>query len=359
MGCYEQMKPTVPDNDARKVGIAAEPARDAARGRHEGLDLLRVGGMFLVTGQHVLSLAGHGEWTSFHSLNLGQLGVAVFLGISAVLAVASDRPPVSWILQRFGRLFPAYWVTMGACFVLVWATGYKSFDGRQFLSQMLGLGLFTHAGNLINVPTWFVSLLLVCYLAFFVAKLAPRLLWTNLVLLAAVATWIEWNGYPWPWIHVLTFFLTSTLASVFPGKHRGALFVATGGPLLLASGHSVAFAYAGITVGAIGISSYVTSSTPFVRTASRYSYEYYLVHGPCLVGMMTLFGNHVVLGVLSGLALAAVVSVLLHNTVLWAVGRMSGCLANDLEALRGTPPRSEKAGIGKLEDAAGDPVEAG
>jgi peptidoglycan/LPS O-acetylase OafA/YrhL len=348
-----------PTNGARTMGIAARPARGAAAGRQEGLDLLRTVAVILVTAQHVLSLAGYGDWTSFRTFNLGQLAVAVFLGISAVLAVASDRPPVSWILQRFGKLFPAYWVTMGFCFVLVWASGYKSFDDLQFLSQMLGLGLFTHAHNLVNVPTWFISLLVVCYLAFFVAKLAPRLLWTNLLLLAGVALWIEWNGYPWPWIHLLTFFLASTLAVAVPRKHWGAMFAIGGGLLLLASRHSVAFAYTGVTVGAIGISSHVTSSTRVVRTVSKYSYEYYLVHGPCLVGMMGLFHDHMVLGILSGVALAAATAVMLHNTISWGVERLSGRCVDALAFFRRTQPRLESAEIRKQQDAAADPVEAG
>ena len=82
---------------------------------------------------------------------MGQLGVAIFLGISALLGSTSRRPPVPWLVQRLRRLFPAYWLVMIVSFILAWATGYKTFTPGQVVSQMLGLGLLTHPGSLVNV----------------------------------------------------------------------------------------------------------------------------------------------------------------------------------------------------------------
>lgn len=121
--------------------------------RLSGIDLLRLGAMCLVTLQHALSLTQHDDWSSYFSMNVGQLGVAIFLAISALLAGSARRPPIRWLLQRIGRLYPAYWLAMIACFAATWITRYRQFDAYQFVSQMLGTGLFTHPGNLVNVPT--------------------------------------------------------------------------------------------------------------------------------------------------------------------------------------------------------------
>src|SRR5262245_1178136 len=85
-----------------------------------GLDVLRLGAASLVTAQHALTLTGHDAWTTYRSLNLGQLGVAIFLGISAFLGGTSRRRPAAWLVQRLRRLYPAYWLVMIASFLLTW-----------------------------------------------------------------------------------------------------------------------------------------------------------------------------------------------------------------------------------------------
>ena len=89
-------------------------------------------------------------WSTFRSLDMGQVGVAIFLGISALLGSTSRRRPVPWLVQRLRRLFPAYWLVMIVSFIVAWATGYKTFTPGQVVSQMLGLGLLTHPGSLVN-----------------------------------------------------------------------------------------------------------------------------------------------------------------------------------------------------------------
>src|SRR5262245_20859503 len=147
----------------------------ASRDGHlTGLDLLRVVALILVTAQHALTLNGLDAWTVIGGLSLGQIGVAIFLGVSGYLAVESRRPPVSWLVQRLRRLLPAYWIVIGASFMLAWATGHKRFDAWQVAAQLLGIGLFTHQDNLVNSPTWFISLLLACYAGTVAARLTRQ-----------------------------------------------------------------------------------------------------------------------------------------------------------------------------------------
>ena len=116
-----------------------------------------------MTAQHALSLTGHDARTMIGPFSVGQLGVAVLLGVSGLLASAASGSPSSWLARRLQRVYPAYWLVMLLSFALVYATGYKTFTVSQFVSQMAGTGLFTHPGSLVNVPTWFISLLLTCY----------------------------------------------------------------------------------------------------------------------------------------------------------------------------------------------------
>jgi hypothetical protein len=72
-------------------------------------------------------LTANERWTTYHSVNVGQLGVALIVGISALLASVSHRRPLPWLAQRLLRLYPSYWIVMALCFALTWITGYKQF----------------------------------------------------------------------------------------------------------------------------------------------------------------------------------------------------------------------------------------
>src|SRR5262245_19081798 len=122
--------------------------------RSAGLDALRLLATVLVTVQHILSLSQRDQLTTAYGLNIGQVGVAIFLGASAYLSVTSATLPSVWLGRRLIRVFPAYWLATAAGFVLTGAFHYKNFTVAQVASQMAGLGLFTHPSSLVNVPTW-------------------------------------------------------------------------------------------------------------------------------------------------------------------------------------------------------------
>src|SRR5690349_3790071 len=111
---------------------------------YAGLDAVRVLAIALVTLQHVVTLLKYDSYLTLGGLSIGQYGVAVFLFISGFLACQSRRPPFAWLAQRLGRLLPAYWIAMALCFAVTAAAGNKAFDTSQVLSQMAGLGFWTH-----------------------------------------------------------------------------------------------------------------------------------------------------------------------------------------------------------------------
>jgi peptidoglycan/LPS O-acetylase OafA/YrhL len=205
----------------------ATPEAQRGGGYLVGLDVVRACALGLVTAQHVFELQGHEAWTTWVGLSLGQLGVALFFAVSGLLASASRRPPLPWLFQRLQRVFPAYWVAVSASFFLAWLIGHKPFDAYQVLAQLGAVGLFTHRDNLVNAPTWFVSLLLVCYLGTCLARLAqaPALLGACCALGLAVV--VERAEKPWLSSHLLTYSLASTLA-LDPPRRRAPLALVLG-----------------------------------------------------------------------------------------------------------------------------------
>lgn len=281
-----------------------------------GLDALRVGAVLLVTTQHALTLTGYEERATLAAVNAGQLGVAIFLGISAYLGALSPRPPVSWLFRRLLRLYPSYWVVIISSFILVWMTQYKVTDGYQFASQMAGIGLFTHGINLVNVPTWFISILLVCYAGLFVARLARQPLALSVLVVAGTAVAIAWFEVPeWPWMHLVTFFLTAALARACPPERRALYFLAAGLLVLCGAWLVPAFAYTGITLLLIGALARVAKGPRVLHLVAEYSYEYYLVHGAFLVLLVRVLSARPVLAIAGAIVLAAFAAYFLRTSM--------------------------------------------
>jgi peptidoglycan/LPS O-acetylase OafA/YrhL len=279
-----------------------------------GLDALRVFGALLVTAQHALTLLGHEDWTSYAGINAGQLGVALFLGISGFLSTQSRRPPFAWLGQRLRRLFPAYWLALAVSFAAAALTGYKQFDSWQVLAQAAGIGLFTHPHNLVNSPTWFISLLLLCYLGVFIGRLlrCPRALTlaTLLVLTGLVA--IE----PRPWLlsHLLTFFVAVWLTLVVPAQLLHRFLGLAAGLFLLAAWWQPTFAYTGVPLLLLAVSGSFGREPRLVRLAAEYSYEYYLLHGLALFAAIRLCPPWWI-AVPAGIVLSCVAAFLLRRSV--------------------------------------------
>jgi peptidoglycan/LPS O-acetylase OafA/YrhL len=282
-----------------------------------GLDLLRVLGMILVTAQHALSLAGYEDRTKIVAeLSLGQLGVAIFLAISGLLAGDSPRSPLAWLFQRLRRLFPAFWIAMIVSFALTGAAGNKQFDLFQIISQLAGTGLFTHLSNLVNSPTWFVSLLLVCYVGTAAARLSavPPVV-IGCIVVAVCTVVVAREPHPWLSAHLLTYALANTIAFAPKEIRRLATWTAIAAAASAAVLHRPEFAYAALALGAIEGARAVGTVPASVRAAGDYAYEYYLVHGVALFAAMRFLPSQPVWATLVGVASACLAAVVLRRVV--------------------------------------------
>jgi peptidoglycan/LPS O-acetylase OafA/YrhL len=280
-----------------------------------GLDAVRFVAICLVTGQHVLTLSGCDELTVVAGLSLGQIGVAIFLAISGLLATESRRPPVEWLFQRLRRIFPAYWVVIGASLFLAWVTGYKSFGAGQVLAQSVGIGLYTHGNNLVNTPTWFVSLLLVCYLGSFVARLVGASWVVGVGATVTLAVVVASTSEPWLSAHFLTYALATTLALASPRVRLRLGLLSAVVLFLLAFWWQTAFGYPAVALVAVELSLLLGSVPRLIRVVAAYSYEYYLVHGIALLAMVRWLPAEPVAAVSGALVLAAAAAVALHRVV--------------------------------------------
>jgi len=259
-------------------------AASPGAGALPGIDTLRLFALLLVTWQHAASVLGAYSETQWRGISPGQTGVAIFCAISAYLAFRNPPTHLSaWWQKRVQRIFPAYWIVTIAAFVLAWGVQGRPFDLALFASQMLGLGYFTHGWALINVVSWFISLLLLCYGLASLAWLSrrPRTLLAVAAMVAAVllATRVEVALSR----HLIAFALCAMLVLTlrqWPLLLLGAGLTGVG--LLL----DPQFFYSGI---ALLLTAAATSSraliVPGAALLSRYTYEYFLLHGIFLAAL--------------------------------------------------------------------------
>lgn len=283
-----------------------------------GLSIVRAVAILLVTVRHVLTnLDPSGE--AFFGSNIGQPGTAAFIGVAGLVAALGNRPAAAWLWHRLKRIFPAYWCVMSVCFVLAWLTDYKSFSPGQIASQMLGTGLFTHeVASLVNRPTWFVSLLLACYVGAFVARSSNRPLIVGAAAVAVLAgLHVSDVASRWPMAHYLTFALAFTLTRAAPAVHRAAAFGAAGAALAAAACWWPSLFSGGLALCAIGASHYVRKVPAWVTHVARYSYPFFLVHSIALVGAMRYLATFPLLAAICGVLLAGSLAVLVQHFVGW------------------------------------------
>ena len=277
--------------------------------RLPGLDLLRLLAILLVTWQHTAAVLGYYDQTQWRGIEPGQSSVAIFCAIAGFLAFREvTASPLQWLKRRLLKIYPAYWIaTLGAFALAIFFSG-KHITVGLFISQMLGTGYFTHGWDLVNVVSWFVSLILLCYV------LAAAALWLRrplllmllfaLIAAALVLTRTEVDLSR----HVLAFCLGAVSALV--ARPLTSLLFAL---LLLLIGLTVdiQFCYAAIGLLLLAFCGVVLVREPrWVRTASVYSYEYFLVHGIFIVGMVQVLGPHAWVIVLA-LVLACIGAVVL------------------------------------------------
>lgn len=283
--------------------------------RMAGLDWLRLLAIALVTIQHVMSVTGHYDKTNVYLLSYGQTGVAIFCAISGYLAFSKSHETTRiWLKRRLLAIYPAYWLAMLFSFSLTWAFNAKPFTLWQFLSQMLGLGYFTHGWELINVVSWFISLILLCYLIAAFARWTRHPLFVSAITILATTIFLSMKLEVDLSRHILAFALGGTL-HLLPPKQNRILF-----PSLLAclaglwwqASHQ--FGYAAISGGLLWI--FILMPVPqhsWVEHTAKYTYEYFLLHGIFLVGMVRLAPFNAIIGIILALLSSMLAAVLLKH----------------------------------------------
>jgi peptidoglycan/LPS O-acetylase OafA/YrhL len=256
-----------------------------------GLDALRVTAMLLVLLFHQLHVWSQEEWAGVQGLDMGQAGVSIFLAISGVLASNATRSPSTWLVARLSRVFPPYWVALILSFCLTAAFNYKTFDAHQVLMQMAGLGMFIRPDALVNVATWFVSLLLLCYATVFLARLS-RFPIIVMVILAISSMFLIFRGFsPQLANHGLTFFASYVIFGV-SGDHKREVLAIAAVAFMFFCWIDIRFAYTVASLLLVAISLGVSETPKTIAFLSSISYEYYLLHAIFVVGAHHFLGSY-------------------------------------------------------------------
>ncbi|MEJ5210999.1 MAG: acyltransferase family protein [Burkholderiales bacterium] len=263
---------------------------------------------------------------------MGQTGVGIFCALSGYLAFRGDQSrPWQWLKRRLEQLFPAYWVVTIAGFALTWLVGGKQISWSLFISQMLGTGYFTHGWALVNVVSWFISLILLCYLLAAVAKHSHRaqmvlgvaaLISGGLLLAKAEVDLSR---------HVFTFALAGIIA--IRGVTQLATVALVGILFTLALVASAQFAYAALSLSFLGVGlAWQAPASVMIRLASGYTYEFFLVHGLFLVAFTRLMPTPVIVSILLAVFVAAVAAFFLRPFARMLASTLS-------KRIRAMPPR--------------------
>ena len=271
--------------------------------------------MVLVTVQHGMTVSGYYEQTTWANINLGQSGVGIFCAISGYLAffggMKTPLPASRWLQKRLWQIYPAYWIATTAAFALAWAAKTKHIDGWLFLSQMLGTGYFTHGWELVNVVSWFISLILLCYVIAFFGKWlgAPRITLAFAAIIAA--TLLVTHSEVAISRHVLTFCIAGLLAQTRP---RPSVMLAMIAGLFGAAFFWSPVFYAAFSVGLLTLAiARQIPETSLSRIASAYVYEYFLVHGIFLSALARFIPEPKLLSGAVAVALAIIAAVILKK----------------------------------------------
>lgn len=283
--------------------------------RRPGLDSLRLLAALLVFLQHSLSASHLDSWIDVAGFRIGRVGTALFFMLAGYLAAGSRRSPGDWFRGRLKSLFPSFWAVTLLGFLIAWLTRSKPFDLRQIICQMSGMGYFTHGERIVNVATWFMSPLLLLYLAILVVRSSghPRLIQTVLVLICVVAACRQDGHIMAVECHAVTFLAAAMLGSI-PHRLQMQAALAAGGILWLLSFVQPEFHYG---VAAMFLLAACIGHSRTLSAAGRFSpiaYEWFLVHGIC-IGLMARLSNRWELVFVGGSVLSLLAATALKRVI--------------------------------------------
>jgi len=236
----------------------------------------------LVFLQHTLSGCQLDDWIDVAGFRIGRIGTALFFLLAGLLAASSNRAPLNWFRNRLSTLFPTFWVVtiIGFCFAAV--TGYKDFDTWQVFCQMTAVGYFTHDEHMVNVATWFMSPLLLLYLAATVSRMTrPRLLPCVLAAMFAGAALSAASEPPVVACHTVTFLFAWLVGRCSADRQQQSAALASVVLSLLCL-FQPEFRYGAVAMTALTFALPVQARIPLTRGFGRIAYEWFLVHGLCI-----------------------------------------------------------------------------
>jgi len=274
-----------------------------------GFDVLRVIAAAIVLVNHSCSLTQNDDYLAVNGMGLGRLGTAIFFALSGCMAAGTRHSPETWLWHRLRKIYPAFWIVLAVSFFGAWWTGYKSFDCWQVVCQFAGIGLFTHHANLINIVTWFVSLILVLYLIVYLARRSREAAVIGLAIAAAIALALALpSKHAVVPGHALTFLIAYAFSRFGRWKASWVLGLSAVQALLVAFEPNVAYGFAALVLTALA--GRWSFEWKLGHALARYSYEWFLVHGLCLHFALRLFGDSVPLALAfaAGLSFAVAVS---------------------------------------------------
>lgn len=291
------------------IAAIIEPTR--AR-RELGLDLLRLFAMVVVIAQHGLTVVGHYDWTMLtpSGVTVGQFGVAIFCALSGWFALSGNTAPGPWLFTRLAKLYPAYWIATVFAFGLALAMG-RSVTLWLFVSQMAGTGFFTHGWALVNVVSWFISLIVLCYLLAAIARLSKRKVWA-MAAFGAIAILVLALRLEIPLSrHVIVF----AVAAVAGGSNRPKLLLGVALALVPFIFLQPSFVYAIVALPVLWLFQHrIAIVSALVTKLADHTYEFFLLHGIFLAGAATIT-HSVPLAIAIGVGGAVPAAVLLKHAV--------------------------------------------
>ena len=274
--------------------------------RNLGIDYLRVFAIALITAQHAASLTGAYAWTFVGDLSWGQLGVSMFIAISGYYSATDHDTAFRWLIKRFRRLFPAYWLVTILAFTLARMEGHP-FTAFQVISQMAGTGFFTHGWALVNVVSWYISLLLLCYAIAAVSRLCRHPVWVmataGVIAVVLVASHTEVSLSR----HVVTY-----CAAAVVGRSGDRWLLPIAAALAMSALLSASLIYAVIGLMAVGVGLRIGAATRWTGLVADHIYEYFLIHGIVLAGAVQAI-HHPVTAIVTAILAAAIGSILLKR----------------------------------------------
>lgn len=278
------------------------------------LDLLKIIAMFFVTIHHFYALLNAYNPFCVFRITFGEMSVAIFCAISGYLGVSSKDDLKTWAIKRLLRILPSYWIVTILAFSINWLFKYKDFSLFQFISQLLGIGYFTHGYNLVNIVSWFVSLILLCYLISGISRIKVSEKWFYIVNYLAITVCVLLILFGIK-IALARFVIPFCAASIFQKARNKVLFILIF--LFMFSFFGLInfnFYYSLFSILILFIAVLIpTKRTKLLRLASYYSYEYFLIHGIVLLFFIKFLHNHSFYILLVAMPVAAFLSVIIKK----------------------------------------------